>query len=98
MTTLNDILDTTKNQINGRLRQGKGVVREEWGQLTHDDRMRLSGKKDQAWGWLQVKFGNNWLLRHKSWLLLLAAAVSITVSAVAFLLSNRMKPAESSTR
>jgi uncharacterized protein YjbJ (UPF0337 family) len=94
MTTLNDILDTYKTQINGRLRQGKGLVREEWGELTGDDVMRLAGKKDQIKGWLQVKFGNHWLLRHKSWLILLATAVSVTVSALAFLLSNRMRAAE----
>ena len=43
--------------IQGKWKQGKGSVKEKWGDLTDDDLDRMDGSKDQLAGKLQEKYG-----------------------------------------
>ena len=45
------------DQIEGRWKQMKGKVREQWGNLTDDDLDVIAGKRDQLLGKLQNRYG-----------------------------------------
>jgi uncharacterized protein YjbJ (UPF0337 family) len=45
------------DQIEGNWKQFKGKVKEKWAQLTDDDLMALTGKKDQLAGKIQERYG-----------------------------------------
>ena len=45
------------DQFEGKWKQMKGSVREEWGKLTDDDVDNISGKKEQLVGRLQERYG-----------------------------------------
>ena len=45
------------DQLEGKWKQMKGSVREQWGKLTDDDLDRIGGKKDQLVGSLQERYG-----------------------------------------
>lgn len=65
---------TSQNVVNGRLTQAKGIVLEQLGNISNDERMRLVGKKDQMAGKIQATYGDKWLVRNRGWLLLSAVA------------------------
>jgi uncharacterized protein YjbJ (UPF0337 family) len=68
---------TSQNVVNGRLTQAKGIVLEQLGNISHDDRMRLVGKKDQIVGRIQATYGDKWLVRNRGWLLISTAVAAI---------------------
>jgi uncharacterized protein YjbJ (UPF0337 family) len=68
---------TSQNVVNGRLTQAKGIVLEQLGNISHDDRMRLVGKKDQIAGRIQATYGDKWLVRNRGWLLISTAVAAI---------------------
>lgn len=45
------------NVLEGKWKQFRGKVREQWGKLTDDDLDRIAGKHDQLVGALQEKYG-----------------------------------------
>ncbi len=45
------------DQIEGRWKQLKGNVRQQWGQLTDDDLDRIAGKRTELVGKLQARYG-----------------------------------------
>jgi uncharacterized protein YjbJ (UPF0337 family) len=45
------------DQFEGKWKQLKGSVKQQWGKLTDDDVSSLSGKKDQLIGKLQERYG-----------------------------------------
>ena len=68
---------TSQNVVNGRLTQAKGIVLEQLGNISNDDRMRLVGKKDQIAGRIQATYGDKWLVRNRGWLLISTAVAAI---------------------
>ena len=45
------------DQFEGKWKQLKGSVKQQWGKLTDDDVASLSGKKDELVGKLQERYG-----------------------------------------
>ena len=45
------------DQFEGKWKQLKGSVKQQWGKLTDDDVATLSGKKDELVGKLQERYG-----------------------------------------
>ena len=45
------------DQMEGKWKQMKGVVRKQWGKLTDDDLEFMAGSKDQFVGRLQERYG-----------------------------------------
>ena len=45
------------DQFEGKWKQLKGSVKQQWGKLTDDDVSALSGKKDELIGKLQERYG-----------------------------------------
>jgi len=46
-----------KDQIEGKVKQFSGKVKEKWGKLTDDDLTVIAGKKDQLVGKVQERYG-----------------------------------------
>lgn len=67
-------MDATNDILLGKWHELKGHVREQWGKLTDDDLLLLSGKTEELSGVLQQRYGydkakaeteiNNWLSKH----------------------------------
>lgn len=67
-------MDATNDILLGRWKELKGQVRQQWGKLTDDDLLKLSGKTEELSGVLQLRYGydkaradteiNNWLSKH----------------------------------
>jgi uncharacterized protein YjbJ (UPF0337 family) len=67
-------MDTTQDILQGKWHELKGQVRQQWGKLTDDDFLRLSGKTEELTGVLQQRYGygkaqaeneiNHWLDNH----------------------------------
>jgi uncharacterized protein YjbJ (UPF0337 family) len=67
-------MDASKDILLGKWHELKGHVREQWGKLTDDDLLLLSGKTEELSGVLQQRYGydkakaeteiNNWLSKH----------------------------------
>jgi len=67
-------MGTTNDILLGKWHELKGHVREQWGKLTDDDLLLLSGKTEELSGVLQQRYGygkakaeteiNNWLSKH----------------------------------
>jgi uncharacterized protein YjbJ (UPF0337 family) len=45
------------DQLQGKWKQFKGSVREEWGKLTDDDLELIAGQKDKLVGRIQERYG-----------------------------------------
>lgn len=45
------------NIVEGKWHELKGLAREEWGKLSHDELEEIGGKKDRLVGKLQQKYG-----------------------------------------
>jgi uncharacterized protein YjbJ (UPF0337 family) len=45
------------DQIEGKWKQTKGQVKEQWGKLTDDDLTTINGKRDQLVGKVQERYG-----------------------------------------
>ena len=68
-------MDAANDILLGKWHELKGHVREQWGKLTDDDLLKLSGKTEELSGVLQQRYGydkakadteiNNWLSKHK---------------------------------
>ncbi len=67
----------SQNVVSGRLTQAKGIVLEQLGNISNDERMKLVGKRDQIAGKLQANYGDNWLVRNRGWLMLSTAVAAI---------------------
>ena len=46
-----------KDQLEGKWKQLKGSLKEQWGKLTDDDIAQIDGKKDRLIGKLQERYG-----------------------------------------
>ena len=46
-----------KDVLEGKWKQLRGKVREEWGELTDDELDQIAGKRDQLVGKIQEKYG-----------------------------------------
>jgi uncharacterized protein YjbJ (UPF0337 family) len=67
-------MDATNDILLGKWHELKGQVRQQWGKLTDDDLLLLSGKTEELSGVLQQRYGydkakaeteiNNWLSKH----------------------------------
>jgi uncharacterized protein YjbJ (UPF0337 family) len=67
-------MDATQDILQGKWHELKGQVRQQWGKLTDDDFLRLSGKTEELTGVLQQRYGygkaqaeneiNHWLDSH----------------------------------
>ena len=67
-------MDATNDILLGKWKELKGQVRQQWGKLTDDDLLKLSGKAEELSGVLQQRYGydkakadaeiNNWLSKH----------------------------------
>ncbi len=82
MTTLEQQIQEKQNVAAGKLTEAKGIVREQWGNLSNDNVTRLAGKKDQVVGRLQSNYSNSWASQHKGLVLLALAAVGAAVAYV----------------
>lgn len=71
----------SQNVVSGKLTQAKGIVLEQLGNVSNDERMRLVGKKDQLAGKIQANYGDKWLVRNRGWLLL----TTVVAAAAAFI-------------
>ena len=49
--------DSTKDQVQGKVHETKGKIKEKWGQLTEDDMTQIDGKRDQPEGKIQERYG-----------------------------------------
>ena len=68
-------MDTTKDILLGKWHELKGQVRQQWGKLSDDDLVRLSGKTEELVSVLRQRYGygraqaeieiNNWLRDHE---------------------------------
>ena len=68
-------MDATNDILMGKWHELKGQVRTQWGKLTDDDLLKLSGKTEELSGVLQQRYGydkakaeteiNDWLSKHK---------------------------------
>lgn len=87
MTALNIQLDEKRNVVDGVLTQAKGVAREQWGKLSHNEQAQLTGKKDQIIGKLQANYGDSWIVRNKGWVLIGTAVTAIGL-ALAFIFTR----------
>jgi uncharacterized protein YjbJ (UPF0337 family) len=47
-----------KNVFEGKWKQFRGKIKEEWGELTDDEIDQAEGKRDQMVGLLQEKYGH----------------------------------------
>lgn len=64
-------MDSNQDILHGKWHELKGQVRQQWGKLTDDDLLQLSGKAEELAGTLQQRYGyskaqaeieiNNWL-------------------------------------
>ena len=45
------------DQIEGKWKQAKGAVKQQWGKLTDDDLDVINGKQDQLLGKIQERYG-----------------------------------------
>lgn len=45
------------DQIKGNWKQGKGAVKQKWGQLTDDDLTQIEGSRDKLVGRVQERYG-----------------------------------------
>jgi len=45
------------DQLQGKWKQSKGLIREKWGKLTDDDLDVIAGKRDQLVGRIQERYG-----------------------------------------
>lgn len=64
-------MEATQDILFGKWHELKGQVRQQWGKLTDDDVLQLSGKTEELAGVLQQRYGygkaqaeteiNNWL-------------------------------------
>ena len=76
-------LKSKRNAVVGTLNQAKGLAREKIGDVTHNPKMQLGGKKDQVVGTLQKTVGDSWAYRHKNFLFLgFTAAAALTAAVV----------------
>ncbi|MEO6061885.1 MAG: CsbD family protein [Thermoflexales bacterium] len=67
-------MDAKQDILTGKWHELKGQVRQQWGKLTDDDLLRLSGKTEQLAGVLQQRYGygkaqaeteiNKWVSKH----------------------------------
>jgi len=67
-------MGATNDILLGKWHELKGHVREQWGKLTDDDLLLLSGKTEELAGVLQQRYGydkakaeteiNDWLSKH----------------------------------
>ena len=80
----------SQNVVRGRLTQAKGIILEQLGDISNDERMRLVGKRDQMAGKIRANFGDKWLVRNRGWLLLSTAVAAIT--AFIFLRNSHSEP------
>ena len=67
----------SQNVVSGKLTQAKGIILEQLGNISNDDRLRLAGKRDQLAGRLRANYGDKWLVRNRGWLLLSTAVAAI---------------------
>lgn len=68
-------MGATNDILTGKWHELKGQVRQQWGKLTDDDLLKLSGKTEELAGVLQQRYGydkakaeteiNDWLSKHK---------------------------------
>ena len=70
-------VDKRRNVVDGKVAQAKGKAQEKLGELTHNDRMRRAGRRQQLRGKLRERAG--WLTSSKTWLLL-GTAVALIVA------------------
>ncbi len=45
------------NRIAGNWKQGQGMVKQKWGQLTDDDLAAVNGRREQLEGKIQERYG-----------------------------------------
>lgn len=50
-------MNGTRNILEGKWKQLKGQVQQQWGDLTNDDLDRISGKREELVGLIQEKYG-----------------------------------------
>lgn len=68
-------MDAINDILMGKWHELKGQVRQQWGKLTDDDLLKLTGKAEELSGVLQQRYGydkakadaeiNDWLSKHK---------------------------------
>lgn len=84
MTTIDVNLDDKQTTIDGKVTQAKGIVREQIGNLQNDEFKRLAGKKDQVVGKLKSDYGNSWVAKQSTWVVL-GTAVMVIGAVLAYL-------------
>ncbi len=47
-------------------KQLRGMIKEEWGKLTHNNTMRMEGQRDQMIGGVQEKYGSTIVKAQKN--------------------------------
>jgi uncharacterized protein YjbJ (UPF0337 family) len=67
-------LDKKRHVVGGKVTQAKGFAQEKLGELTHNDRMRRAGRRQQVKGKLQER---GWFTGSKPWLVLGTAVALI---------------------
>ncbi len=70
-------------------------MREQLAQVQNDELARLAGKKDQIVGQLEAKYGQNWVVQNRSWVLV-TTAVTLVSAGLAFILFRRKTDSEES--
>lgn len=73
-------LDKKRHVVGGKVTQVKGFAQEKFGELTHNERMRRAGRRQQIRGKLQER---GWFTASRLWLVL-GTAVAL-IAAILFL-------------
>lgn len=50
-------MDLNKDVVRGKWKEIKGKVKQQWGQITDDELLRMEGTYDELQGLLQKKYG-----------------------------------------
>lgn len=69
-----EMLDKKRHVVGGKVTQVKGFAQEKFGELTHNNRMRRAGRRQQVKGKLQER---GWFAGRKTWLMLGTAVALI---------------------
>jgi uncharacterized protein YjbJ (UPF0337 family) len=91
MTTLNAKVEEKQNMFKGKLDQAKGVVQEQWDQISNEELPQLADKKERFVEHLQENYGDSWVVQHKTWVLVGMAVLVVMVLITKFRLGARRR-------
>ncbi|MCL4262953.1 MAG: hypothetical protein KJ069_07045 [Anaerolineae bacterium] len=77
MTTLNAKVEEKQNMFKEKVGQAKGMVQEQWDQISNEELPQLADKKDRFVEYIQENYGDSWIVEHKIWVLVGTAGLVV---------------------